>query len=231
MDLKLILDSQNRVSGLGLLPIETPASASSEKPRMNQTRLRLPFDGRWEVINGGDTREMNAHHDAPNQVYALDFVGVGPEGKNFRGGGAKVEDYYCFGRKVLAPAAGVVTVAITGVPDNAIGSLNPYSALGNALFVEHRPGEVSVLAHLKLDSLRVKLGDHVRSGQVLGLSGNSGNSTRPHLHYHLQDTSVIQEGKGIKVSFQKMSIELDGKPQPVESHSAAKGEIVSPQME
>lgn|GEM_PF-4724383 len=57
-----------------------------------------------------------------------------------------------------------------------------YSALGNALFVEHRPGEVSVLAHLKLDSLRVKLGDHVRSGQVLGLSGNSGNSTRPHLH-------------------------------------------------
>jgi predicted aspartyl protease len=227
LDLKLILDDQNRISGLGFLPVESPA-AKSEPVKLNQTPLRLPFTGRWLVTNGGDTRELNAHHDAPNQVYALDLIGSGPDGKDHVGDGSRNEDYYAFGREVLAPADGVVTVAITGVPDNAIGSLNPYSALGNAVFIEHRPGEVSVLAHLKLRSTRVKVGDHVSAGQLIGLCGNSGNSSRPHLHYHLQDSSVIQDGQAIKVRFGKLSVERDGKTKAVEDFSPINGDTVQP---
>src|SRR5262245_9231194 len=231
MDMKIILDDQNRISGLGFMPVESGAAAPpgarpASDARVNETRLRFPFRGRWLVMNGGDRRELNAHHDAPNQVFAFDFVGVDVDGKTSTGDGRLVEAYYAFGREVLAPAAGVVTIAIPGVPDNAIGSLNPYSALGNAVFIEHRQGEVSVLAHLKLGSTRVKVGDRVQTGQVIGLCGDSGNSTRPHLHYHLQDSSVIQDGKGIKVYFQTFEASGGGKGVLVERYSPIKGEVV-----
>ena len=226
MDMKIALDDQGRISALGFMKAESGAVSSGSEARVNDTRMRFPFKGRWLVMNGGDTRELNAHHDAPNQVFAFDFVGVDSGGKVSAGGGKQLEDYYCFGREVLAPAAGVVTIAIEGVPDNAIGSLNPYSALGNAVFIEHRKGEVSVLAHLKLGSTRVKMGDRVQTGDVIGLCGNSGNSTTPHLHYHLQDSSVIQDGKGIKVYFEKIEAARVGAGVLVERYSPIKGDIV-----
>jgi hypothetical protein len=227
MDMKIALDDQNRISALGFMKAEPAGAGPGSEARVNETRMRFPFKGRWLVMNGGDTREMNAHHDAPNQVFAFDFVGVDADGKVSAGDGKRVEDYFCFGREVVAPAAGVVTIAIQGVPDNEIGSLNPYSALGNAVFIEHQKGEVSVLAHLKLGSTRVKAGDRVQTGDVIGLCGNSGNSTTPHLHYHLQDSSVIQDGKGIKVYFEKFEAGRGGAGVLVERYSPIKGEIVS----
>ncbi len=227
LDMKIILDDQNRISGLGFLPAESnPAAKVKSEAKVNETSLRLPFNGRWLVTNGGDTRELNAHHDAPNQTFAFDFVGVDADGKTSTGDGRHAEDYYAFGREVLAPADGVVTVAVQGVPDNAIGSLNPYSALGNVVFIEHRKGEVSVLAHLKLGSARVKVANRVKAGNVIGLCGNSGNSTKPHLHYHLQDTSVIQDGKGIKIYFRQVLVNHDGKAELSERYSPIKGELL-----
>jgi len=129
---------------------------------------------------------------------------------------------------VLAPAEGVVTDVVEGVRDNPIDSLNPYSAVGNAVFIQHPSGEVSVLAHLKLGSTRVKPGDTVKAGQLVGQCGNSGNSRKPHLHYHLQDSPVIQTGKGIKVYFQKLVVTSDGKSESKEHYSPIRGDIVSP---
>jgi murein DD-endopeptidase MepM/ murein hydrolase activator NlpD len=42
---------------------------------------------------------------------------------------------------------------------------------------------------LQPGSLRVKVGDKVRRGQAVGLVGNSGNSTEPHLHFHVSDAN------------------------------------------
>ena len=39
----------------------------------------------------------------------------------------------------------------------------------------------------------------MKSGDLLGLVGNSGNSTEPHLHYHLQNTPIWWEGEGLPV--------------------------------
>lgn len=215
LDLKLSLDGRNRISGLYFQPHAAPLSA----PERNSVALRAPFRGRWLVFWGGDTREQNAHLDHPNQTGAFDFLGVGPDGKTSRGEGRSNEDFYAFGREVLAPADGEVTDVVSGVRDNAPGSMNQYSALGNAVVIRHSGQEYSVLAHLKLHSARVKPGDKVRAGQVVGLCGNSGNSSEPHLHYHLQNTPVIQDGTGVKAFFSG----LKGKTAP---HSPAKGEIL-----
>jgi murein DD-endopeptidase MepM/ murein hydrolase activator NlpD len=105
--------------------------------------------------------------------------------------------------------------------------MNPYSALGNAVFIQHRENEVSVLAHLKLDSVKVKVGDKVARGQLIGLCGNSGNSSEPHLHYHLQNTPIIQDGTGIKCLFEKVKITVNGQEQLKTNYSPVKEDIIT----
>src|SRR5262249_19141843 len=197
-------------------------------PEKNQTKLALPFHGRWFVFWGGDTPELNYHHDSIPQRFAFDLLGVGPDGKTHKGEGSRNEDYYAFGREVLAPADGVVTEVIDGVRDNVPGSMNPLSALGNAVFIQHSKHEVSVLAHFKQGSINVRAGDAVKKGQVLGLCGNSGNSSEPHIHYHLQNTPVIQEATGIKCYFAEIELEKEAKKTTQRSYSPVKGDIISP---
>lgn len=224
-DIKVVLDGSDKIAGLWFLPHrEIPDIPVPEK---HQATLSLPFKEKWFVNWGGDTRELNSHHDVPNQRYAFDFVVTGADGKTFKGEGRNNEDYYAFGKEVLAPADGMVTDVIEGVRDNDPGSLNPYAALGNAVFIRHRDNEVSVLAHFKQGSIKVKVGDKVKKGQVIGLCGNSGNSSQPHLHYHLQNTEVIQDGTGIKVFFDKVLLEQDGKIATKENHSPIKGDYVT----
>jgi len=222
LDIKIVLDDQDKIIGLWFLP----HTADIPVPEKHETNLSLPFKGRWLVFWGGDTKELNLHHDAPNQKFAFDFLGVDEKGNTRKDQAQVNEDYFAFGREVLAPADGNVTDVINGIRDNISGSMNPYSALGNAVFIKHREHEISVLAHLKLDSITVKVGDKVKMGQTIGLCGNSGNSSEPHLHYHLQNTPIIQDGTGIKCYFQKVIVLKDGKEQLKIDYSPIKGDIV-----
>jgi hypothetical protein len=213
LDVSIAFDRADRIAGLSFKP-HRPAIPVPER---NATPLSLPFRDRWLVFWGGDTAELNHHHDVPSQRFAFDLLGADASGRTHRGEGAENEDYFCFGREVLAPADGEVVQAIEGVWDNRPGSMNPYSALGNAVFIRHAELEVSVLAHLKRGSVRVKAGDKVRKGQIVGQCGNSGNSSEPHLHFHLQNTPVIQDGTGIKIYFRG----------PKGDFSPVKGDILS----
>jgi hypothetical protein len=223
LDIKIDLDDQDKIIGLLFLP----HTAEKPVPEKNETKLSLPFKGRWLVFWGGDTKELNLHHDTPNQRFAFDFLGVDDQGKTRKDQSQGNEDYFAFGREVLAPADGNVTDVINGVRDNVPGSMNPYSALGNAVFIQHSEHEVSVLAHLKLDSIKVKVGDKVKKGQIIGLCGNSGNSSEPHVHYHLQNTPIVQDGIGIKCYFD-MVIVTDGSEKKVKmNYSPIKGDIIA----
>ncbi len=221
-DIKIVLNLQDKIIGLWFLP-PSPSVPVVEK---HLTRLVLPFKGRWLIFWGGDSKEQNYHHDIPNQRFAFDFIGVDEGGQTRKGDGSKNEDFYAFGREILAPADGIVTDVIEGVRDNLPGSMNPYSGLGNAVFIQHRENEISVLAHFKMGSIRVKAGETVKKGQVLGLCGNSGNSSEPHLHYHLQNTRIIQDGTGIKCFFDKMTVYKDGKTEWRTNYSPVKGDII-----
>ncbi len=221
-DIKIVLNKQGKIIGLWIMP-HTP---SLPKPEKNETILYLPFKGKWNVLWGGDTKELNQHNPVPNQRYAFDFLIIDKDGKTYKGEGIKNKDYYAFGKEILAPAEGIVTDVINGVRDNKPGSMNPYSALGNAVFIKHKEYEVSVLAHLKFGSIKVKVGDKVKKSQLIGLCGNSGNSSEPHLHYHLQNTPIIQEGNGIKVYFEKLYLIKDGEKELKEKYSPIKGEKV-----
>lgn len=221
-DVKIVLDEQDKITGLWFLP-HTPVLPT---PEMHLIVLNFPFDGKWMVLWGGDTKTLNQHHGIPNQNYAFDFLMADNNGKTHRNDGKKNDDYFAFGRKVLAPANGVVTDVIQGVRDNVPGSMNSYSALGNTVIIKHQEHEVSVLAHFKKNSIRVKVGNKVKKGQVLGLCGNSGNSSEAHIHYHLQNTPIIQDGTGIKCIFTHIMVGKDGNIRTEEKYSPIKNDIV-----
>jgi hypothetical protein len=132
LDMQIALDSHGLIAGLTF----TPHVATKAAPEKHLTQLSLPFKGRWLVFWGGETRELNHHHDVPNQRFAFDLLGVDEGGKTQQGDGTRNEDYYAFGREVLAPADGTVIQVVEGVRDNTPGSMNPYSAVG--ISVENR---------------------------------------------------------------------------------------------
>jgi murein DD-endopeptidase MepM/ murein hydrolase activator NlpD len=94
-----------------------------------------------------------------------------------------------------------------GVPENRPGDMPAIS--GNSIVIDHHNGEFSVLSHFTKGSILVGVGDEVVSGQVLGHCGNTGHSSEPHLHYHLQDTPVLHSGDGLPAQFH--SYEANGK--------------------
>jgi murein DD-endopeptidase MepM/ murein hydrolase activator NlpD len=185
-------------------------------------RLRLPFKGSWLVLNGGRNPIENRHAASTDQRFAYDLATIKHQ-RTFSGDGNRLEQHYCYGRAVLSPGNGRVVEAKDGIPDNIINAPFASPPEGNHVIIDHGNSEYSVLAHFKLGSLKVKVGDNVKAGQKLGECGNSGNSPTPHLHVHLQNTPVIFEGEGLPMQFRDYSADkvfvVSGEP--------VRGQIVS----
>lgn len=147
-------------------------------------RMQLPLRGTWVCTQGVD----GAHTHKERWRHAWDFEVLGPDGTTFRGDGTRPDQYYCFRLPVLAAAAGTVVNIENEVPDNLVGSMNLKQNWGNLVLLHHGPGLYSLVAHLARGSVKVRLGQVVQAGEVLGLCGSSGRSPQPHLHIHLQAT-------------------------------------------
>lgn len=218
-------DGDGRVAGFSVQP---PSATPTEAPSpyleyTTRTPLRLPFTGEWTVFWGGRTVAENYHAAHPDQRFAYDLL-VTVDGARHRGEGRTNEDYYCWGRPIVAPAAGTVVTARDGLPDNVPGQMDPTVPPGNHVVIDHGQDEFSFLAHLREGSVRVAAGDRVAPGDTLGVCGNSGNSSEPHLHYHLQDTPDFGRGDG-KPSFFRDYI-ADGVP--VEVGEPVQGQRIRP---
>lgn len=167
-----------------------------------KTVLELPFEDDWFINAGGKSLEQN-HHFAPHrhQRYALDIVQRVNGRMIHTGDGTKNEDYYCFGKRLNAPGDGKIVAVVDGVEDNVPGQRNEDQVWGNYIIIDHLNGEFSCMVHFKKNSIIVAVGDTVVRGQEIGLVGNSGNSTGPHLHYHLQTTASRLTGVGLPIQF------------------------------
>lgn len=147
----------------------------------------LPFMGEWEVSQGHEG-ELTHRGD---WRFAWDFIITDKNGKQFKGSGDFPEDYFCFGKAIVAPFDGTVIEVINSVPDNNIGDVDTKNNWGNTVIIQHTYNIYSKLSHLKYHSIEVKEGDKVKQGQLLGKCGNSGRSPYPHLHFQFQATPYI----------------------------------------
>ncbi len=204
---------------------------------MNKLEFQLPFDGEWLTFWGGDTIEQNHHHDVISQSYAFDFIQTDKNGKFYKSTGSTNQDYYSFGKDVLAVKDGVVVEAIDGMLDNKPGNLNSFNVMGNYIMIRHDNDVFSIIGHLRQNSILVKSGESVRMGQKIAECGNSGNTTDPHLHFHAQDSPIFSTigkdhrrtdvAKGIKVHFTNVTVKNDSGVSKHEAYSPVKKDQIS----
>jgi hypothetical protein len=190
--------------------------------------LRSPVEGRWVPVNSpADKVPSHGTHEL-GQTYAIDLVHV-PDGGwsalRSRPLAARPDTFPSFGRDVLAPADGVVVqvsgwqrdhwsrnswpgvvyLMVEGMVFRQLLSLLTLSAgrfvVGNSVTLDLGDGVYAVFAHLRRGSPRVSKGDRVRAGDVLGEVGNSGNSSEPHLHFHLMDRPRPMAAAGLPFAF------------------------------
>jgi murein DD-endopeptidase MepM/ murein hydrolase activator NlpD len=204
----------------------------------SRTAFRFPLEGTW-YVGAGPT--IHSHHrTVVAQEFAFDLVRLNAEGRTFRDAGDTRGAYLAYGARVLAAADGKVTSAVDGEEetDNDLRrqgeALDAYmnrvrqaqmgrlgrgtnGVIGNHVVIEHSPGEYSVYAHLKPGSVRVKAGDSVRMGDAIALVGTSGNSTEPHLHFHVCDSSEPLLCAGIPVRFVNLEVANADSARPLQT--------------
>lgn len=113
-----------------------------------------------------------SHRDAQNR-YAVDFAAD-------------------IGTPVLAARDGVV-MQVESDFDKAGLNLERYGGRANFVRILHEDGAMTLYAHLKSEGVLVRVGQRVRAGQQIGLSGNTGFTTGPHLHF------AVQVNRGMKL--------------------------------
>ena len=192
----------------------------------SEIEISLPFEGFWLARNSPARRVPSHGSDLLGERYAIDFVGVDTrrrtaDHRDWRTFLATepAERFFAYGRPILAPAAGIVVEVHEGEVDHAGRrsqlALVPY-AVGQAGRLRHGVGAVAgnyliialrdsgafvALAHLRAGSTRVAAGDEVTAGQPVADCGNSGNSTQPHVHVQVMDSSDLSVARGVPVTF------------------------------
>lgn len=188
---------------------------------------QLPFDGTWWVVWGGDTELLNYHAATAPQRHASDIM-VWRDGATHRGDGARNEDYRVWSQPVLAPAEGQIVAVVDGQPDNLPGQVGGAKAhpAGNHVVIRTAADEYVFLAHLQRDTIQVVPGDTVAAGDLLGLAGNSGNSSEPHLHNHIQTVADFFDPTAQGVPLRFSDYVADG--QAVADGVPQQGEFIAP---
>jgi hypothetical protein len=196
--------------------------------------LDLPFGGRWLVQNSPARRVPSHGTDLFGVTYAIDFVAVDARGRSapwrWRSlvGSEPPEGFVGFGAPILAPAAGTVVIAHDGEPDHQARrsqlALIPYALgqaqrvrqgmaaiAGNHVVIALSPeGPYVAVVHLRQGSVRARVGDLVESRIPVGECGNSGNSTEPHVHVQVTDSTDWATARGLPLAFR--GVGPDGAP-------------------
>jgi urea transporter/murein DD-endopeptidase MepM/ murein hydrolase activator NlpD len=184
--------------------------------------LQLPFLGKWIVSQGYDSTITHKGEWSK----ALDFVIVDAHMKTYATYAIDPDNFYCWNKPVLSPAAGFVQEIIDHIDDNEIGKINRKDNWGNTIIIRHLEGLYTKMSHLKKNSFRVKVGDYVKQGQVLAACGNSGRSPEPHLHFQVQITPFVGS-KTLAYPFEVYKSAKNGETRVAEFSTPAETELVS----
>jgi hypothetical protein len=202
--------------------------------------VELPLRGEWTVERTPADRIPSHGTDVLGQRYAYDFVRtddrpglrVHPAGRlRWLLVGGRTRDAYGWGQPVHAATDGEVVAVVDGVPERtwlhvvretravlrttrrfrSDPSFDPTTLAGNYVITRRAADGVCALyAHLVPGSVAVAEGQRVAAGEVLGRVGHSGNSTAPHLHFQLMDSSEARRARGVPCAFAAYDLRRSG---------------------
>jgi hypothetical protein len=201
----------------------------------------LRGDG-WLVINGCcDT--SGVHRGAVFGIngklfdaerFAIDWVRIDADGRLVVGDPFQVTNWIDYGAEVVAAADGVVVATLDKLEDQMPGDLpDPKSFTvatqgGNFVVLDHGNGFFTFYGHLQPKSVVVNVGDTIKRGQALARLGNTGNTSAPHLHFHVMNSASPLGSDGLPFVFDEF--EFAGSTDKATFDSALDGTAsVSPQ--
>ena len=216
-----VFDADEKVAGLLVQPM--PVLAESRfLDYQTKAELHLPFKGEWFVVWGGRTLQQNYHAADRAQRFAMDVL-IYRDGATHIADATRLESYYCWDQPILSPGAGTIAAVTSDLPDNPIGTADPQNPAGNHVVIDLGNGEYAFLGHMRQGSVTLKVGDTVAVGDEVGRCGNSGNTSEPHLHMHLQTTTDLADGEGLPAQF----VDYIANGAPVARGELEAGQVVS----
>jgi hypothetical protein len=184
----------------------------------HHTELRVlgpPVEGADWLAEDGPSNDQDNHHrrgvvilngqPVDSRRFAIDWKQV-KDGAPSSGEARYVNSYYCYGKAVLAVANGRIVTARDALPENIPGHGDAFhpavpitleTVAGNTITLDLGGGQFAYYMHLQPGSLRVKVGDRVRRGQVLARIGTSGDAREPHLHFEVTTSPRLLAGEGV----------------------------------
>ncbi|MCZ6917267.1 MAG: M23 family metallopeptidase [Gemmatimonadetes bacterium] len=190
--------------------VEATVDTEGVEPGPPAVVISAPLRGaNWFAFNGPDN--VTGHRRALIPVggrariaqrFAIDWVQI-VDGATHTGDREDNANYHAWGADALAVADGIVVEVKDSIPENVPGidsravPITLETVGGNYVVLDIGDGHYAFYAHLQPGSIVVAPGDRVRRGQVLGLVGNSGNSTEPHLHFHVADAIAPLGSEGV----------------------------------
>lgn len=155
-------------------------------------------DGVYYIGQGGNHVSINYHHVHPSQRYAVDVVKLNAFG--LRADGIypeQLDKYVIYGDTLYSPCSGEVIEYRNDLPDLTPPHADSKNVTGNFVNISCEKQDVNVyIAHMQEGSVTVEAGERVERGQSIGLVGNSGNTSEPHLHIHAE-----RNGEGVPIEF------------------------------
>jgi hypothetical protein len=192
-----------------------PTEVQARKPIVISPPLSGPG---W--LDGDGCCGTSAHRMALNPIngqlwaaerFAIDYLQFSPDGRLSSGDPAKRESYAYFGADIHAVSDGPVVAAVDGLPEQIPGkgptglTLEQYA--GNHIVQDLGDGNYALYAHIQTGAVKVKVGDRLATGQVIGAVGNTGNSDAPHLHFHVMSTPDPLRSNGLPFVFSKFRLD------------------------
>lgn len=183
------------LASVGCLVLLWPPIAGRATP-YDAIDIAMPLGaGSYLVISGGTSETINAHipflsleraQHMRGQGYAVDIIGIDQWGLHAKGiAPADPRRYVIYGKPVLSPCDGTVAWITDGVQDMVVPEVDRDHMTGNSVLLDCGSFAV-LLAHLAPQSISVSVGTQLQAGDQLGAVGNTGNTSEPHLHVHVQ---------------------------------------------
>lgn len=175
--------------------------ALSYQPRLRYRRTDYDYDFQWAV------GRLDVVHD-DHYLYRLPYAKMGEPyvvqgfngGYSHRGFAKYAVDFAMpNGTQIFAAREG--TVVDVEYRNNRGGAARKYARYANFVVIEHSDGSTGEYYHLQQNGVFVRPGDKIKRGQLIGLSGSTGFTSLPHLHFAVYKAMSWGDTQSLPIKF------------------------------